>query len=171
MSELPQPTEDLAQVKTQLDTCGYGLLANALNAEELSKIKTRLEEQAIAEKQRGLAFEDGGAKQNWGDFRNKNGHVRAGAFTQSARGVNQRVWMLINKGRVFQDMLLHTGVRNIVDHALGAITICYRAIRPTSPNLAAFPCACTQTSGGCPCQRTPEPNASTRRLYHPRANR
>ena len=87
--------------------------------EDLSKIKTRLKEQAIAEKQRGLAFEDGGAKQNWGDFRNKNGQVRAGAFTQSAGGVNQRVWMLINKGRVFQDMLLHSGVRNIVDHALG----------------------------------------------------
>ena len=119
MSELPQPTEDLAQVKTQLDTYGYGLLANALNAEDLSKIKTRLKEQTLAEKQRGLAFEDGGAKQNWGDFRNQKGQVRTGAFTQSAGGVNQRVWMLINKGRVFQDMLLHTGVRNIVDHALG----------------------------------------------------
>ncbi len=119
MSERPQPTEDLAQVKTQLDTCGYGLLANALDAEDLSKIKTRLKEQALAEKQRGLAFEDGGAKQNWGDFRNKNGQVRAEAFTQSAGGINQRVWMLINKGRVFQDMLLHSGVRNIIDHALG----------------------------------------------------
>jgi len=39
MSELPQPTEDLTQVKTQLDTYGYGLLANALNKEDLSKIK------------------------------------------------------------------------------------------------------------------------------------
>ena len=119
MSELPQPTEYLAQVKTQLDTYGYGLLANALNAEDLLQIKTRLKEQAIAEKQRGLAFEDGGAKQNWGDFRNKKGQVRGGAFTQSAGGVNQRVWMLINKGRVFQDMLLHSRVRNIADHALG----------------------------------------------------
>ncbi len=119
MSELPQPTEDLAQVKTQFDTYGYGLLANALNAEDLLQIKTRLKEQAIAEKQRGLAFEDGGAKQNWGDFRNKKGQVRGGAFTQSAGGVNQRVWMLINKGRVFQDMLLHSRVRNIADHALG----------------------------------------------------
>lgn len=36
MSELPQPTEDLAQVKTQLDTYGYGLLANALNPDEQS---------------------------------------------------------------------------------------------------------------------------------------
>ena len=78
MSELPQPTEDLAQVKTQLDTYGYGLLANALNAEDLLQIKTRLKEQAIAEKQRGLAFEDGGAKQNWGNFRNKKGQVRGG---------------------------------------------------------------------------------------------
>ncbi len=82
-------------------------------------MKTRLKEQAIAEKQRGLAFEDGGAKQNWGDFRNKNGQVRARAFTQSAGGVNQRVWMLINKGKVFRDMLSHPGVRNIADHALG----------------------------------------------------
>ena len=119
MPELPHPTEDLEQVKTQLDTYGYGLLAHALNAEQLSNIKTRLKEQAIAEKQQGLAFEDGGAKQNWGDFRDKNGQVRARAFTQSAGGVNQRVWMLINKGKVFQHMLSHPGVRNIADHALG----------------------------------------------------
>lgn len=119
MSNLPHPTEDLAQVKAQLDTYGYGLLANALDAESLSKIKTRLREQAIAEKQRGLAFEDGGAKQNWGDFRDSDGQVRARAFTQSAGGINQRVWMLINKGRVFRDMLSHAGVRNIADHALG----------------------------------------------------
>lgn len=119
MSNLPHPTEDLAQVKAQLDTYGYGLLANALDAKSLSKIKTRLREQAIAEKQRGLAFEDGGAKQNWGDFRDSDGQVRARAFTQSAGGINQRVWMLINKGRVFRDMLSHAGVRNIADHALG----------------------------------------------------
>ena len=119
MSNLPHPTEDLAQVKAQLDTYGYGLLANALDAESLSKIKTRLREQASAEKQRGLAFEDGGAKQNWGDFRDSDGQVRARAFTQSAGGINQRVWMLINKGRVFRDMLSHPRVRNIVDHALG----------------------------------------------------
>ena len=119
MSNLPHPTEDLALVKKQLDTYGYGLLANALDAESLSKIKTRLQEQATAEKQRGLAFEDGGAKQNWGDFRDSDGQMRVRAFTQSAGGVNQRVWMLINKGRVFRDMLSHAGVRNIVDHALG----------------------------------------------------
>lgn len=119
MSNLPHPTEDLAQVKQQLDAYGYGLLANALDAKSLSKIKTRLREQATAEKQRGLAFEDGGANQNWGDFRDSDGQMRARAFTQSAGGVNQRVWMLIDKGRVFRDMLAHPRVRPIVDHALG----------------------------------------------------
>ena len=119
MPNLPQPTEDLAQVKKQLDAYGYGLLANAVDAESLSKIKTRLREQATAEKRRGFAFEDGGAKQNWGDFRDSDGQMRARAFTQSAGGVNQRVWMLIDKGRVFRDMLSHPGIRNIVDHALG----------------------------------------------------
>ena len=78
MSELPQPTEDLAQVKTQLDTCGYGLLANALNAEDLSKIKTRLKEQAIAEKQRGLAFEDGVQNKTGGIFGTKKGRYAKG---------------------------------------------------------------------------------------------
>ena len=76
MSELPQPTEDLAQVKTQLDTCGYGLLANALNTEDLLQIKTRLKEQAIAEKQRDSHLKTG-CKQT-GDFEIKKGRTRKG---------------------------------------------------------------------------------------------
>ena len=118
-NELPRPTEDLEQVKTQLDTHGFGLFANALTSNQLSALKTRLEEQALAEQQLGLAFEDGGARQNWGDFRDKNARIRSGAFTRAAGGINQRVWMLINKGKVFRDLLFHEGVRNIAGHALG----------------------------------------------------
>ena len=118
-TECPQPTENLDEVKTQLDTYGYGLLANALDPKQLSQIKTRLKEQALAEKEQGLAFEDGGKQQNWGDFRDQNGQIRADAFKQSAGGVNQRVWMLVNKGQIFCDMLAHKQVRKIVDHALG----------------------------------------------------
>ena len=118
-SELPQPTEDIEQVQTQLDTYGYGLLGNALDSEQLSAIKTRLEEQAIAEKQKGLAFEDGGKEQNWGDFKDQNGQVRTTAFKEASGGINQRVWMLVNKGQVFCDMLAHPKMRAVVDHALG----------------------------------------------------
>ena len=61
-----------------------------------------------------------GARNKTGEiFETQTGKCAFGHLRQSAGGVNQRVWMLINKGRVFRDMLSHAGVRNIVDHALG----------------------------------------------------
>ena len=55
----------------------------------------RLIEQANAEKELNLAYEDGSEKKKWGEF-HKN---------TNAPGVNQRVWMLPNKGKVFLDIL------------------------------------------------------------------
>lgn len=117
--ELPQLTKDLVLAKSQLDTYGYCLLANAIPANQLEAARTRLMEQAIAEKQQGLAFEDGGKQQNWGDFRNPDGTLRPEAFTEMGGGVNQRVWMLINKGRVFRELLAHKDVRELASHVLG----------------------------------------------------
>ena len=70
-SELPKPSKDCELVKNDLDEWGYGLLEDALINPLLSNVKKRLLDQAIAEKELGFAFEDGGPKQNWGEFRDK----------------------------------------------------------------------------------------------------
>lgn len=118
-NNLPQPTTNLHIAKSHLDEFGYCLVADALSAEAVTSLRTRLEEQAAAEKQRGLAFEDGGATQNWGDFRNSDGSLRPDVFTEANGGRNQRIWMLINKGVVFRHLLFHERIRELISYRLG----------------------------------------------------
>lgn len=108
-NELPQPTTDLNLAKAHLDEFGYCLLANALTPKQVEALRTRLVEQAAAEKEQGLAYEDGG--------------------TDRDSGINQRVWMLINKGKIFHEPLLHKGVRELIGHVLGEqyLLSCYTA--------------------------------------------
>ena len=98
MLELPQPTEDLEVIKSNIDEFGYGLLANGISPEEVAAGRTRLEEQAEAEAKLGTAHRDAGP---------------------NGSGVNQRLWFLINKGQVFRDFLLNRRVRELVGHILG----------------------------------------------------
>ncbi|MEM7535427.1 MAG: phytanoyl-CoA dioxygenase family protein [Chloroflexota bacterium] len=95
---LPQPTTDMAQNKANLDEFGYCLLANALTDEEVTALRTRLAEQAAAEREQDVAYRDAGPAQG---------------------GVNQRLWFLVNKGQVFRDLLLHARMRELVAHVLG----------------------------------------------------
>ena len=108
-SDLPQPTTDLSLAKAHLDEFGYCLLANALTPKQVEALRTRLVEQAAAEKQQGRAFEDGGK--------------------EKSSGINQRVWMLINKGNIFHEPLLHKDVRELISHVLGEhyLLSCYTA--------------------------------------------
>ncbi|MBV7335557.1 phytanoyl-CoA dioxygenase family protein [Chloroflexi bacterium TSY] len=94
----PQPTRDLALAKSHLDEFGYCMLAEALTSSEVAALRTRLEEQAAAELEQDLAYKDGGPNRS---------------------GINQRVWFLVNKGRVFRELLLHEEVRELVGHVLG----------------------------------------------------
>ena len=82
-------------------------------------MQQRLSEQAQAEEQHGVAYKDGTPDQNWGDFRDEQGELRPAAFNPAAGGANQRIWMLVNKGRLFVDLLQHSNVRNIVSSILG----------------------------------------------------
>ena len=108
-NDLPQPTTDLSLAKAHLDEFGYCLLANALTPKQVEALRTRLVEQAAAEKQQGLAYEDGG--------------------TDRDSGINQRVWMLINKGEIFHEPLLHKEVHELIGHVLGEqyLLSCYTA--------------------------------------------
>ena len=117
--DLPQPTTDLSLAKAHLNEFGYCLVAEALDSEQVEALSLRLQEQAAAEKEHGVAYEDGGRDQNWGSFRDSEGKLRKDTFTEAGGGINQRVWMLINKGKVFHQLLFHKEVRELVDHVLG----------------------------------------------------
>jgi len=87
---------NLEAARARLDSEGYCIVENVLSASELATLKSRLVEQAAGERTRGVSFHDGG----------------------SARP-NQRLWMLVNKGKVFRDLMLHPIVDALMAHLLG----------------------------------------------------
>jgi len=87
---------DLAAARRELDEKGYCVVPNVLSPAEVAALKVRLVEQAAGERARGVAFHDGGASRP-----------------------NQRVWMLLNKGKVFRDLMLHPIVDALMGHLLG----------------------------------------------------
>ena len=91
----PKPTASLKTAKNDLKKWGYCLLENAIPKNLNTKSMERLIEQAEAEKQLNIAYEDGSKTKKWGEFNNKDTNP----------GINQRVWMLPNKGQVFLDIL------------------------------------------------------------------
>jgi len=112
----PRLTTDLDQAKADLDRFGFCLIADALSPDEVETARRRLVEQAAAEDERGLSFRDGGPDQKIvDDF----GRLTEDAFTARNGGVNQRVWMLVNKGQCFRDMIVHHLTDELVGHVLG----------------------------------------------------
>lgn len=91
-----EPAADLDEARRQLDVQGYCVVPNVLSASEIAALKSRLAEQAAGERASGVSFHDGGASRP-----------------------NQRVWMLMNKGRVFRDLMLHPMVDAMMGHLLG----------------------------------------------------
>ena len=118
-ADFPRPTRDQDRVRADIDRWGYGLLEGALPDPLLSRAGERLAEQAKAELQRGEAFEDGGPNQRWGEFRDENGKIRPDAFTAANGGVNQRVWLLPNKGAAFLEVLEIDLMHEMVAHVVG----------------------------------------------------
>ncbi|MGE0829348.1 MAG: phytanoyl-CoA dioxygenase family protein, partial [Hyphomonadaceae bacterium] len=95
-ARLPKPTKDRAQAKADLDEYGYCLVAGALSPAQVRALRARVVEQAAAEAEAGINIPDGGVA-----------------------GANQRVWNLINKGRVFEDLLLNPVIEEFTSHVLG----------------------------------------------------
>ena len=91
----PKPTESVEVAKNDLKKWGYCLLEDAIPADLNKKVLERLIEQADAEKKLNIAYEDGSKTKKWGEFgKNKDN-----------TGINQRVWMLPNKGKEFLEIL------------------------------------------------------------------
>jgi ectoine hydroxylase-related dioxygenase (phytanoyl-CoA dioxygenase family) len=87
---------DLEAARRDLDRSGYCVVADVLSPADVAALKARLAEQAQGEQARGVAFHDGGPGRP-----------------------NQRVWMLLNKGKVFRDLMLHPIVEALMGHLLG----------------------------------------------------
>jgi ectoine hydroxylase-related dioxygenase (phytanoyl-CoA dioxygenase family) len=109
-------TKDMGKAKSDLDVHGFCLIEGALSDAQLGQARTRLIEQAAAERERGLAFHDGGRGQ---EVLDRAGVFRANAFSEDDGGVNQRLFMLVNKGQCFRDLVLHPLIEELVGHVLG----------------------------------------------------
>jgi ectoine hydroxylase-related dioxygenase (phytanoyl-CoA dioxygenase family) len=87
-------TEALDAARRRLDEVGYCVIEGALDPALLERLQARVVEQAQGERAAGCAHLE------W-------------------QGANQRIWFLLNKGRVFQDLLLHPLVEEMMSHLLG----------------------------------------------------
>ncbi|GAB4200735.1 MAG: hypothetical protein Tsb002_37010 [Wenzhouxiangellaceae bacterium] len=122
-SAQPQPnpgpvslTTDLDVAKSDLDKHGYCLVADALTPEQVEVLRTRLLEQSEAEIERGTAFRDGGNRQ---DLLDQSGQFKSHQVIAGDGGVNQRIFMLANKGSCFRDLVIHPLIDDLVGHILG----------------------------------------------------
>lgn len=97
---LPEPTTDLDTLRNDLDTWGYCVAKDLLDEETVTAIRERLSSQAEGERAAKL------------DFR----------FPADAEGdhVNQWVYLLHNKGKIFHQLVLHPVARALAAHVLGA---------------------------------------------------
>ena len=96
----PQPTRDSQQLRGDLDQFGFCLVAEAAPVELIQRVHARISEQAELERVQGLTPLDD---------------------VQVAGGDdgNQYVYMLLNKGQVFQELLTATLIRSLIAHVLG----------------------------------------------------
>ena len=84
MNNLPATTSSVDVCRKDLDLFGYCLLDNALSFEQVKLAKTRLIEQATAEREANLAFLDGAKNQKWGAFQSPDGKVDKKSLRTSA---------------------------------------------------------------------------------------
>tara|TARA_B100000029_G_scaffold411565_1_gene413957 strand:+ start:883 stop:1962 length:1080 start_codon:yes stop_codon:yes gene_type:complete len=121
----PKPTKDQKQAVSDLKEFGYCIVADALDERTLESVHNRLVEQAEAEIESGVAFEDQGPKQidrMKTDITNpgmKYAEIPENAFSVGSGGINQRVWMLVNKGEVFRDLVTHSFMTPLIEFLLG----------------------------------------------------
>ncbi len=111
-----EPTQDIDAAKADMKRFGYCVLAHALDPATLAEARDRLVSQAEAERRAGIAFADQGPNQ---PPKRDYGLLGADVFTEAGGGVNQRVWMLVNKGRVFRDLVTHPLTTPIIEAVLG----------------------------------------------------
>ncbi len=99
---LPPITTDLAQARRDLTEYGLARVSGLLTPAEVAAARTRLFEQAEAERERGCAVHDSG-----------------GDPKRPGNGPNQRVRNLINKGEIFRQIAVKPHALELVRFLLG----------------------------------------------------
>ena len=94
-AKLPAPSTALEQLKSDLSEFGYCLVDTALAGDELSSVQKRLIDQAEAELNLAIGYKN-------------PGHLD-----------NQWVNMLVNKGEIFERLVLHPLTSQLVEYQLG----------------------------------------------------
>lgn len=95
MNAITQAADRLADARKSLDETGFCVVPDVLDAATVAAIRQRTLEQAEAERALGLVPEGG------------------------PEGPNARVFMLVNKGQVFRDLITHPTALALVEHLLG----------------------------------------------------
>jgi len=101
VARLPHPTTDIDVTQRDLDEAGYCIVADALSPELLERLRCRVDQQASGERASGRAFFEG-ARADGGDGQ-----------------PNQRLHALVNKGKVFLELLDHPLVDEFFPARLG----------------------------------------------------
>ena len=132
---LPTATKDYDQARRDVFEFGYCIIAEAFSPDQTATLLARVEEQAEAERARGLAYEIGGVNKDISE----DIFVRAG--TEDAdHPRHQIVGVLINKGREFRDLFLQAWIDEVVGALLGEdfLLSAYDAtiVRPQGPVMA-----------------------------------
>jgi len=94
--QLPKPTRDSARLKHEIEVFGYCIVERALEGDALERIRTRLFEQADAERR----------------IHNKKNPANVDPL-------NQWVGMLLNKGEVFFELIQHPLCMSLIEHLIG----------------------------------------------------
>lgn len=132
---LPSPTTDLDRAEDDLFDHGYCIVAGVLSEPEIAALRSRMEEQAAAERRADVAYEFGEMKREAGI---ENFTVRADASVTGPK--HQFVGVLINKGAVFRDLVLHPVADRLATALLGEdwVLSAYEAsiVRPGGPQQA-----------------------------------
>src|SRR4051812_31738893 len=98
---LPKPTRDEAQVRRDVDEFGYGILLDLLSNEEIVRLRDRLDEQAMLERDQGVAWLGNGGR---------GGNTWLGKPRDGQDAPWQAVRTLPNKGRPFIELILNQAI-------------------------------------------------------------
>lgn len=113
---LPEPTVDIGQARTELETYGYCILRDALSPAAVAALRHRAVEQATGELVHGIGGIDRPDSANGSDTADTEQYY-GGAGREP--GTNRRVWTLINKGSVFHEILTHQPSLDLIAGMLG----------------------------------------------------
>ncbi|MBN35541.1 MAG: hypothetical protein CMM46_12380 [Rhodospirillaceae bacterium] len=111
---LPSSTTDLHRAENDLFDHGYCIVADALTPEQTTGLHDRLLAQAAAERRDDVAYEFGAVEQVSGT---ENFTVRADSTTSGPK--HQFIGVLVNKGEVFRDIVLHPAADHLATSLLG----------------------------------------------------